>query len=229
MCFSVYFVHIPWLVRVQKLWGVWKHIVWILYNNSTFSGAHSVLQSSRNSNLLLDLIWISVSVFFPLWGQTCFEKCGKIRMIQRILKHHETIFLTQGELPYMENTNLYPFWSWKIQQPSCVNYNTCTEMFLVYSISQRALFYMKIPYDLIFSKLVFSCFILFCGQTTFQKCAKSTTNHAILECNPAIFLDMRISFYEKLHSIHILKLKKWPTTQHQHKIWLVVFWINVYV
>ena len=89
---------------------------------------------------------------------------------------------------------------------------------------------MEMPYDLIFSQPVFSHFILLCGQTTFQKCAKSTTNHAILECNPAILFHMRrVSFHGKLHSIHILKLKERPTTQHQHKICLVVFLISVYV
>ena len=57
-----------------------------------------------------------------------------------------------------KNTVLYTFWSWKIQQHSCINIGhlqTC------YVLHLRALFCMGIPHDLILSELVFHV-CLFC-------------------------------------------------------------------
>ena len=86
-----------------------------------------------------DLIWISVSVFFALWGQTSFKKCGKIRLIQRILKHHETIFLTQGELPYLEKHDPIPILELENSATKLYQCKACPDMFLACSTCQSPL------------------------------------------------------------------------------------------
>ena len=111
--------------------------------------------------------WISVSVFFALWGQTSFKKCGKIRLIQRILKHHETMFLTQGELPYLEKHDPIPILALENSATKLYQCKACPDMFLACSTCQSALFCKELPHNLSLSKPVFSCFILLCGQSSF--------------------------------------------------------------
>ena len=59
-----------------------------------------------------------------------------------------------------KHTILYTFWSWKIQQHSCINLGHIQTCFW-YVLHLRALFCMEIPHDLVLSEPVFHV-CLFC-------------------------------------------------------------------
>ena len=100
-------------------------------------------------------------------AQNSFKKCRKFSITQRILEHHETILLTQGELPYLEKHHPIPIL--ELENPATKLYQckACPDMFLACSTCQSALFCKELPHNLSLSKPVFPWFILLCGQPSF--------------------------------------------------------------